>query len=103
MFDSLIHADTCLFRCDESKLVVRVVQRLEKRMKHIILFLGVVCAAASSLFFYAATVVAFETHWATQVCTAVGDLCHRPLSFAVAAAAFASLWLMVALTAAFAE
>jgi hypothetical protein len=51
VFDSLINAETCLFRCDESKLVVRAVQRLEKRMKHIILFLGVVCAAASSILF----------------------------------------------------
>jgi hypothetical protein len=67
-------------------------------MKHIILFLGAVCAAASSIFFYAATAAASEAHWATQACTAVGDLCHRPLSFAVAAAAFASLWLMTALS-----
>ena len=72
-------------------------------MRHIILFLVVVCTAVSALFFYAATVMASETHWATQVCTAVGDLCHRPLSFAVAAAALASLWLMIALMAAFAE
>jgi hypothetical protein len=72
-------------------------------MKHIILFLAVVCTAASSLFFYAATVIASETHWATQVCTTVGDLCHRPLSFAVAAAALASLWLMMRLAVAFAE
>jgi len=55
------------------------------------------------VFFYAATVVTSEAHWATQVCTAVGDLCHRPLSFAVAAAALASLWLMAALAAAFVE
>ena len=72
-------------------------------MKHIILFLVVVCTAVSCLSFYAATVIASETRWATQVCTAVGDLCHRPLSFALAAAALASLWLMVALAAAFAE
>jgi hypothetical protein len=72
-------------------------------MKHVILFLVVVCAAASSIFFYAATVISSEAHWATQVCTTVGDLCHRPLSFAVAAAALASLWLMMALAAAFAE
>jgi len=72
-------------------------------MKHLILFLVVVCAAASFVFFYAATVVTSEAHWATQVCTAVGDLCHRPLSFAVAAAALASLWLMAALAAAFVE
>jgi hypothetical protein len=72
-------------------------------MKHIILFLGVVCTAASSIFFYAATVLASEAHWAAQACTAVGDLCHRPLSFAVAAAAFASLWLMVAIAASLVE
>jgi hypothetical protein len=72
-------------------------------MKHIILFLMVVCLAASFVFFYAATVAASEAHWATQLCTAVGDLCHRPLYFAVAAAALASLWIMVILSAAFAE
>jgi hypothetical protein len=72
-------------------------------MRHIILFLVVVCTAVSSLFSYTATVIASEAHWATQVCTAVGDLCHRPLSFAVAAAALTSLWLMMALPAAFAE
>jgi hypothetical protein len=103
VFDFLINADCCLVRHEVSDLTARVVQRREKRMKHIILFPGVVCAAASSVFFYAATVVASEAHWATQVCTAVGDLFHRPLSFAVAAAAFASLWHMIALAAVFVE
>jgi hypothetical protein len=30
-------------------------------------------------------------------CAAIGELCHQPLSFAVAAAALAALWLMVML------
>jgi hypothetical protein len=64
-------------------------------MKHIILFLAVICAGISFVFSYAARVTDSGAHWATQVCTAVGDLCHRPLSFAVAAAALAALWLMV--------
>ena len=72
-------------------------------MKHIILFLAVVCAVASFVFPYAAKAAASGTHWAAQVCTAVGDLCHRPLSFAVAAAAFASLWLMVAIALSFVD
>jgi hypothetical protein len=57
-------------------------------MKHIILFLAVMCAGVS----FAAD---SRAHWAPQVCTAVGDLCHRPLYSAVAAAAFAALWLMM--------
>lgn len=72
-------------------------------MKHIILFLAVVCAVASFVFFYTARVTASGTHWATQVCTVVGDLCHRPLSFAVAAAALAALWLMVMLVSSFVD
>ena len=48
-------------------------------MKQIILFLIIVCAAFSSMFFYAAGVVASKSHWATLACAAVGDLCHRPL------------------------
>jgi hypothetical protein len=72
-------------------------------MKQIILFLIIVCAAFSSMFFYAAGVVASKSHWATLACAAVGDLCHRPLLFAVIAAALASLWLMMALAAAVVE
>jgi hypothetical protein len=72
-------------------------------MKQIILFLAIVCAAFSSVFFYAAGVAASKTHWATLACAAVGDLCHRPLLFAVVAAALASLWLITALAAAFVD
>jgi hypothetical protein len=61
-------------------------------MKHIILFLAVMCAGVSFV---------SRAHWATQVCTAVGDLCYRPLSFAVAAAALAALWLMVVVVQSF--
>lgn len=69
-------------------------------MKHIILFLAVVCAAASFLFFVAAKTATSASHWATQVCTTAGELCHRPLTFALAAAALAALWLMLALASA---
>jgi hypothetical protein len=65
-------------------------------MKHIILFLAVMCAGLSF-------VADSRAHWAIQVCTAVGDLCHRPLSFAVAAAALAALWIMVVLVQSFVE
>lgn len=54
-------------------------------MKHIILLLAVVCAVASFVFPYAAKAAASGTHWTAQVCTAVGELCHRSLTFAVAA------------------
>ena len=72
-------------------------------MRHIILFLAVVCAVASFVFSDAARAAAFGSNWATQVCTAAGELCHRPLSFAVAAAALAALWLMVTLASSFVE
>jgi len=72
-------------------------------MKHIILFLAVVCAAASFVFFDAAKTATSGANWATQLCTAAGDLCHRPLAFALAAAALALLWLMLALASAFVQ
>ena len=40
---------------------------------------------------------------AEQICTAAGELCHRPLSLAVAAAALAALWLMVVLASSFVD
>jgi hypothetical protein len=65
-------------------------------MKYILLFLAVMCAGVS----FAAD---SRAHWATQGCTAVGDLCHRPLSFAVAAAALAALCLMVVVVQSFVD
>jgi hypothetical protein len=70
-------------------------------VKHIILFLAVVCAGASFVFFAAAA--ASGANWTTQICVAAGGLCQRPLSFAVAAAALAALWLMVALASSFVD
>jgi len=67
------------------------------------LFLAVVCAVASFVFLDAAKTAASGTRWAVQVCTAAGELCQRPLTFAVAAAALAALWLMVALASSFVD
>jgi hypothetical protein len=36
----------------------------------------------------------------TQACTAAGELCDRPLTFALAAAALTALWIMVMLASA---
>jgi hypothetical protein len=72
-------------------------------VKHIVLFLAVVCAGASVVFLAAAKKAASEAYWATQICTAAGELCHRPLSLAVTAAALAALWLMVALASSFVD
>jgi hypothetical protein len=63
-------------------------------VKHVMLFLAVVCAGASFVFFDAAASGANST---AQVCLAAGELCQRSLTFAAAAAALAALWLMVAL------
>jgi hypothetical protein len=70
-------------------------------MRHVILFLAVACAVASFVFFDAAKASTSGAPWAAQVCSAVGELCHRPLSLAVAAAALAALWLMVTLASLF--
>jgi hypothetical protein len=72
-----------------------------KHMKHIILFMAAVCAVASFASFNSTRATASGANWATQLCLSAGDLCHRPLSFALAAAALASLWLFIALAAAF--
>jgi hypothetical protein len=71
-------------------------------VKHIILFLAVVCAVASSLFFYAATVVASKTHWATQVCTAAGEM-SQALVLCCGGRRIGVTLVMMALAAAFAE
>jgi hypothetical protein len=65
-------------------------------MKQIILFLIIVCAAFSSMFFIGRG-SSFEEPLGD------GDLYHRPPVFAVVAAALASLWLMMALAAAVVE
>jgi hypothetical protein len=72
-------------------------------MKYIIPFLVVACAGASFVFFAAARKPISDAYWATQICTAAGELCHRPLSLAVAAAALAALWLMVVLASSFVD
>jgi hypothetical protein len=69
-------------------------------MKHIILVLAIVCAVAAFLTSSGSTPPYSGVPWAVQACTAAGELCHRPLSFAVAAAALAAVWLMATLVAA---
>jgi hypothetical protein len=56
-------------------------------------------ARPSFVFFDGARAAASGTNWTAQVCVAASELCHRPLSFAVAAAALGALWLMAALAA----
>jgi hypothetical protein len=60
-------------------------------MKHSILVLAIICAVVSFLSFGAPRVPYSDANWAFQACVAAGDLCHRPLSFAVAAAALAAV------------
>ena len=67
-------------------------------MKHFILFLAIVSGAASLLFSTAAEKAATGAYWASQMCTAVGALCERPLSLALAAATLMALWIMLAVT-----
>jgi hypothetical protein len=68
-------------------------------MKHCILMLAVVCAVVSFLSFGAPRVPYSDANLAFQVCEIAGDLCHRPLLFAVAAAGLATIWLMATLAA----
>ena len=63
-------------------------------MKHSILLLAIVCAFVSFLSFGAPRVPYSDANWAFQVCETAGDLCHRPLLFAVAAAVLAGVWVM---------
>jgi hypothetical protein len=68
-------------------------------MKHSILVLAIVCAVVSFLSFGAPRVPYSDANWAFQVCETAGDLCHRPLLLAVAAAGLATIWLMATLAA----
>jgi hypothetical protein len=70
-------------------------------MKHIILVLAIACAGAAFLTSGGPTSAYSGIPWAVQACTAAGELCHRPLSFAVAAAALSAVWLMATLVAVF--
>jgi hypothetical protein len=66
----------------------------EDIVKNLILFLAIVCGAATIVSFMAATHAAVAASW---VCTVAGALCHRPVMLGLATAGLVSLWIMAAL------
>ena len=64
-------------------------------MKNLILFVAIVCGAASYLFFTAAKQALDGPSWASQMCKAASSLCHSPQLLAFTAAGLVALWLVM--------
>ena len=62
-------------------------------MKSFILFLAIVCAGASFVFYTAAKEAADGPSWASDLCKVGRSLCHEPQQLALAAAGLAVLWI----------
>jgi hypothetical protein len=70
-------------------------------VKHIILFLVIVCGGATFVSFSAATHAAVGANWANQLCGAASPLCNSPLTLGLTTAGLVSLWIMMALFSGF--
>jgi hypothetical protein len=66
-------------------------------VKHLILFLAVVCGGATVVSFMTATHAAVAASWTKQLCGNAESLCNSPVTFGLATAGLVSLWIMVAL------
>jgi hypothetical protein len=69
-------------------------------MRNFILFLAILCAAASFFFFNAAKAAPDGPNWASSVCTSAKALCHDPLQLAYCAAGLAALWVVLSFVSA---
>jgi hypothetical protein len=61
----------------------------------ILLILAVICAGASFSFYTANDAAGNVPDWASKMCSASHELCHRPQELAYTAVAFAALWIVI--------
>jgi hypothetical protein len=61
----------------------------------ILLILAIICGAASFSFYTANEGSGNVPNWASNICSAASELCHRPQVLAYAAVVFAALWVVI--------
>jgi hypothetical protein len=67
----------------------------ETAMATLILFLAILFAGASLVFYSAGNMAGHGSAWASEICSATRLLCDVPQLAAVAAAGFGGLWIVV--------
>ena len=69
-------------------------------MRNFILFLAILCAGASFLFYTAAKEAPDGPNWASSVCASAKVFCREPSQLAYGAAGLVVLWVVIAFVAA---
>jgi hypothetical protein len=69
-------------------------------MRNFILFLAILCAAASFMFSTAAKEAPDGPNWASSVCSSARMFCHDPMQLAYGAAGLVALWIVLAFVSA---
>ena len=69
-------------------------------MRNFILFLAILCAAASFMFFNAARAAPDGPNWASRVCSSARMFCHDPMQLAYCAGGLAVLWVLLSFVSA---
>lgn len=69
-------------------------------MRNFILFLAILCAAGSFMFFTAAKEAPDGSDWASSVCSSARMWCHDPYQLTYAAAGLAALWAIMSFVSA---
>jgi hypothetical protein len=64
-------------------------------MANFTLFLAILCAGASFVFYTAANIASGGAGWASSVCSTARVFCHSPLQMGYVAAGLAALWVVM--------